>query len=133
MQKTIENEMKIGGGTFIGCGLEMALELFNHRQNQNPLSALLLLTDGEDNEYHDYSQLIKTLPKNTPCHTFGYGLNHHASLLIQIAKQSDGGTFTYIVSLLEHFRENRFFTKPVPRGRTFKVSHGPVKHKKVSH
>lgn len=113
MKKTIENEMKIRGGTYIGCGLQMALDLFNHRQNQNPLSALLLLTDGEGSEYHDYSQLMKTFPRNTPCHTFAYGLNHRASLLIQIAKQSDGETFTFIVSLFreiyEKFNErNRF-------------------------
>lgn len=98
MKKTIENQMKIGGGTFIGCGLQMAMDLFNHRQNKNPLSALLLLTDGEDSQYHDYSQLMKEFPPNTPCHTFGYGSNHQASLLIQLAKQSDGRTFTYIVS-----------------------------------
>lgn len=87
-----------GGGTFIGCGLQMGINLLNSRQTTNPLSALFLLTDGQDNEQHDYSQLMKTLPQGVLCHTFGYGPDHTASLLVQLADQGNGGTFTYIVS-----------------------------------
>jgi hypothetical protein len=76
----------------------MGIDLFTGRQTKNPLGALLLLTDGQDNQVHDYSQLMETLPDGVLCHTFGYGPDHTASLLVQLAEQGNGGTFTYIVS-----------------------------------
>ena len=90
--------MQVGSGTFIGCGLKMGIDLFVKRQTKNPLSALLLLTDGQDNKTHDYSQLMQRLPENTVCHTFGYGRDHTTALLVKLAEQGNGGTFTYIVS-----------------------------------
>lgn len=95
---TAINRISDGGGTHIGCGLQMGINLLISRQTRNPLSALLLLTDGQDNERHDYSQLMRTLPEGVLCHTFGYGPDHTASLLVQLAEQGNGGTFTYIVS-----------------------------------
>lgn len=100
MKQAINDDIRVGSGTYIGCGLEMALNLLNNRRSKNPLSALLLLTDGQDTRQHDYSQLMQTLPENTPCHTFGYGRDHETSLLIQLAEQGNGGTYTYIVSLI---------------------------------
>ena len=66
--------------------------------DKNPLGALLLLTDGQDNSKQDYSQLMERLPEGVLCHTFGYGPDHTAALLVQLAEQGNGGTFTYIVS-----------------------------------
>ncbi|CAF4533446.1 unnamed protein product [Rotaria sp. Silwood2] len=74
----------------------MGIKLFTTRQTKNPLHALLLLTDGQDNDSHDYTQLMQTLPSTVQCHTFGYGPDHTASLLVQITEQGNGGTFTYI-------------------------------------
>lgn len=74
----------------------MAIQMFRNRQTTNPLGALLLLTDGQDNQHHDYSQLMKRLPEGVVCHTFGYGSDHNAALLSLIAEQGHGGTFTYI-------------------------------------
>jgi hypothetical protein len=74
----------------------MAIRLLKNRQTNNPLAALLLLTDGEDNEHHDYSSLMESLPEGVVCHTFGYGAGHNAGLLSQLAEQGHGGTFTYI-------------------------------------
>ncbi|CAF4702353.1 unnamed protein product, partial [Rotaria magnacalcarata] len=68
------------------------------RQTKNSLSAIFLLTDGRDNDRHDYTQLMQTLPSGVQCHTFGYGPDHTASLLVRLAEQGNGGTFTYIVS-----------------------------------
>ncbi len=76
----------------------MGIDLFRNRQTKNPLSALLLLTDGQDNQQHDYTQLMGTLTEGIQCHTFGYGYDHTAALLVQLAQQGNGGTFTYIVS-----------------------------------
>ncbi|CAF5228749.1 unnamed protein product, partial [Rotaria magnacalcarata] len=52
--------------------------------------------DGQDNQTHDYTQLMQTLPEGVQCHTFGYGPDHTAALLVRLAEQGNGGTFTYI-------------------------------------
>ncbi len=78
----------------------MGINLLTSRQTKNPLGALLLLTDGQDNQKHDYSQLMRTLPEGIQCHTFGYGPDHTASLLVDLAEKGHDGTFTYIVSLI---------------------------------
>lgn len=98
MKTAITQDIKDGGGTYIGSGIEMALNLLANRQTKNPTGALLLLTDGQDNQHHDYSQLMQRLPNGILCHAFGYGPDHTASLLAQLAEQGNGGTFTYIVS-----------------------------------
>jgi hypothetical protein len=41
---------------------------------------------------------MTTLPEGVLCHTFGYGPDHTAALLVQLAEQGNEGTFTYIVS-----------------------------------
>lgn len=76
----------------------MAIDILTRRQTKNPVGAVLLLTDGQDNSIHDYSNLMSTLPERVMCHTFGYGPDHTASLLAQLAEQGNNGTFTYIVS-----------------------------------
>lgn len=103
MKNTIRNSLGDGGGTYIGRGLEMGINHLRNRQTKNPISALLLLTDGQDNEQHNYTELMQTLPEGVQCHTFGYGPDHTASLLVQITEQGNGGTFSYIVSL-KHFQ-----------------------------
>jgi hypothetical protein len=80
----------------------MGIDMFIRRQTKNPLGALLLLTDGQDGQTYNYSQLMKTLPEGVMCHTFGYGPDHTAPLLVQLAEQGNGGTFTYIVSIIVH-------------------------------
>ncbi len=96
--RAINDDIRDGGGTYIGCGLQMGIDIFTSRQTKNPLGALLLLTDGQDNQEHDYSQLMDTLPEGVLCHAFGYGPDHTAALLVQLAERGNGGTFTYIVS-----------------------------------
>ena len=77
----------------------MGIDLLTRRQTKNPLGALLLLTDGQDNQRHDYTPMMQALPEGAQCHTFGYGPDHTADLLVELAQQGNGGTFTYIVSL----------------------------------
>jgi len=96
LRNAIEQHIHAGGGTYIGSGLEMGIQLLKNRQTSNPLGAILLLTDGQDNEHHNYSTLMEALPDGVVCHTFGYGSDHKASLLSQLAEQGHGGTFTYI-------------------------------------
>jgi hypothetical protein len=94
----INDDIEDGFSTYIGCGLEMGIEIFRRRQTRNPISALFLLTDGQDDEIHDYSHVMRRLPEGVACHAFGYGSDHAAALLVQLAEHGNGGTFTYIVS-----------------------------------
>ncbi|CAF1924119.1 unnamed protein product [Rotaria magnacalcarata] len=97
LRNAITQNIRASGGTYIGSGLEMAIKLLRDRQAANPLGALLLLTDGQDNQRHDYSNLMEQLPEGVACHTFGYGSDHNnAALLSQLTEQGHGGTFTYI-------------------------------------
>jgi hypothetical protein len=98
LKKTINDDIHASGGTYIGCGLEKGIQIFTSRQTKNPVSALLLLTDGQDNDKHDYSQLMQTFSEDAVCYTFGYGSDHSPSLLAKLAEQGNDGTFTYVVS-----------------------------------
>ncbi|CAF4891547.1 unnamed protein product [Rotaria sp. Silwood1] len=94
--KTEINSISSEGGTYIGSGLQMGIDLVVNRQTKNPLAALLVLTDGHDNQEHNYTQIMSTLPEGVQCYTFGYGLDHNAQLLVKLAEQGNDGTFTYI-------------------------------------
>ncbi|CAM4862840.1 unnamed protein product [Rotaria socialis] len=96
LRNAITENIRAAGGTYIGSGLDMAIKLLRNRRATNPLGAMLVLTDGQDNERHDYSNLMEQLPEGVVCHTFGYGSDHNAAVLSQIAEQGHGGTFTYI-------------------------------------
>ena len=98
LTRAINDDLHGVGGTYIGSGLRMGINLLNTRRTKNPIAALLLLTDGQDNHSHYYGQLLSTLPTDVQCHTFGYGPDHLASSLVQIAEMGNNGSFTYIVS-----------------------------------
>jgi hypothetical protein len=52
----------------------MTIQLLRNRQTTNPLGAILLLTDGQDNKHHNYSTLMEGLPEGVVCHTFATAL-----------------------------------------------------------
>eukprot|EP01103_Thecamoeba_quadrilineata_P007420 TRINITY_DN172_c2_g1_i1.p1 TRINITY_DN172_c2_g1~~TRINITY_DN172_c2_g1_i1.p1 ORF type:complete len:617 (-),score=139.65 TRINITY_DN172_c2_g1_i1:82-1899(-) len=84
------------GGTSIGAGLDIALSALERRQSKNPVSSLLLLTDGQDQSvYNQLETLAKRLPDGCSAHSFGYGTDHDAKVLGRFAELT-GGTFTYI-------------------------------------
>ena len=92
----LRGNIQADGGTYIGSGLNMAIQLLNNRRTKNPVGTLLLLTDGQDNQFHDYTAIMRGLPSEVVCHTFGYGLGHRSDLLSQLAEQGNNGTFTFI-------------------------------------
>ncbi|CAF3222183.1 unnamed protein product [Rotaria sp. Silwood2] len=96
LNMVINDDIEDGFSTDIGGGLEMGIEVLRRRQTKNPIGALFLLTDGQDDEVHDYSDIMERLPRGVVCHTFGYGSDHEAALLVQLAEQGNDGTFTYI-------------------------------------
>ena len=101
MQASITNDIRHGPGTSIGAGLEYGIQLLTNRQARNPIGALLLLTDGQDTyPWYNYSQLMQNFPADVICHTFGYDCDHIPSLLVELAKRGNEGTFTYVVRWL---------------------------------
>ncbi|UJR17454.1 hypothetical protein I4U23_004349 [Adineta vaga] len=96
LKNTIADSIASRGGTYIGSGLQCGIDLLVSHRTRNPLGALLLLTDSQDNQQHDYTQLMRTLPETVQCHTFGYGPDHTATLLAELAQQGHEASFTYI-------------------------------------
>ncbi|XP_021727662.1 uncharacterized protein LOC110694802 [Chenopodium quinoa] len=99
--------------TNIIAGLETAAMILEKRSEMNPVSSIILLSDGQDRRYKDSLDALKTLPlylRNNdtsvsvsqtgavPVHTFGLGHDHNATVLHAIA-DSSGGTFSYIESI----------------------------------
>ncbi|CAF1017086.1 unnamed protein product [Adineta steineri] len=96
LKDTVNNDIHSQGGTYIGSGIQLGIDLLRQRQTKNPLGAILVLTDGQDNDHHDYTSLMETLPEGVQLHSFGYGSDHTANVLVKLAEQGNGGTFTYI-------------------------------------
>ncbi|PWA56004.1 zinc finger (C3HC4-type RING finger) family protein [Artemisia annua] len=86
------NSLVADGGTDIAEALKKGSKVMTDRKFKNPVSGMILLSDGQDN----YIRGPFTLPDNRiPIHTFGFGADHDANLLYSISEQS-GGMFSFI-------------------------------------
>ena len=100
----IINELKDRGGTVINSGVKLALDLIKNRKYKNPITSIFLLSDGVDNEQHKAIYTIQNTIKvsniieNFTISSFGFGQDHDANLMREIAK-SQGGNFYYIDDL----------------------------------
>jgi len=92
--------LNAAGGTNIGRGLGLGLQMLAARKTKNPVTSVLLLTDGQDGgALSQVSQLVKTsLPPGSSIHCFGFGSDHDAKVLSSIAETARG-TFTYIEAI----------------------------------
>ncbi|CAN8301064.1 unnamed protein product [Cochlearia groenlandica] len=103
------NALVSNGGTNIEMGVRKGARVLVERRFKNPVSSIVLLSDGQDSynsflspndsRIPDYKAY---LPKETngnyiPVHTFGFGSDHDASTMHSIAETS-GGTFSFIES-----------------------------------
>jgi Mg-chelatase subunit ChlD len=96
------NSLTAGGGTNIVEGLKMGGKVIEDRKYKNPVSSIILLSDGQDT-YNvssntvgakiDYKSLLPS--RYLPVHAFGFGGDHDAAALHSIAEAS-GGTFSFI-------------------------------------
>mmetsp|Transcript_59776 Transcript_59776/g.151397 ORF Transcript_59776/g.151397 Transcript_59776/m.151397 type:complete len:564 (-) Transcript_59776:138-1829(-) len=86
-----------GGGTCIANGLETALEVAEKRRQRNPVSAILLLTDGQDGSSRQQLPSLVARAQRTGCslYTFGFGADHDARLLADLAEQAQT-PFTFV-------------------------------------
>jgi uncharacterized protein YegL len=78
-----------GGGTSIAAGLDTALSVMERRRQRNKVSAILLLTDGQDGSTRGRlpDLLRRSASANCAIYAFGFGSDHDAALLSEIAEQ----------------------------------------------
>ncbi|XP_057485392.1 E3 ubiquitin-protein ligase WAV3-like [Actinidia eriantha] len=104
------NSLAANGGTNIAEGLRKGAKVMEDRKEKNPVSSIILLSDGQDtytvtgsNQKEPNYQLLIPLAIHgndnagfkTPVHAFGFGTDHDASLMHSISEIS-GGTFSFI-------------------------------------
>eukprot|EP00698_Gefionella_okellyi_P001656 TRINITY_DN11554_c0_g1_i1.p1 TRINITY_DN11554_c0_g1~~TRINITY_DN11554_c0_g1_i1.p1 ORF type:complete len:647 (+),score=145.72 TRINITY_DN11554_c0_g1_i1:57-1943(+) len=88
------------GSTSISLGLKLALDVLRARRTTNPVTSILLLTDGEDDSArNDCPVLLRDgLPENATVFTFGFGARHDAAVMMDVA-ECGHGMFTFIEQL----------------------------------
>ncbi|KAF8110309.1 hypothetical protein N665_0085s0038 [Sinapis alba] len=98
------NSLVAGGGTNIAEGLKIGARVIADRRWKNPVSGMMLLSDGQDNFTlsrsqvrlrTDYESLLPSSVNRIPIHTFGFGVDHDAELMHTISQVSSG-TFSFI-------------------------------------
>ncbi|KAK1627750.1 hypothetical protein QYE76_002065 [Lolium multiflorum] len=107
-ERAVES-LAANGGTNIKEGLREAAKVIAGRRSKNAVSAVILLSDGQDNctlRYGaagatDYNALLPSSlvrsgdGPSTPVHAFGFGKDHDSAAMHTIA-EATGGTFSFI-------------------------------------
>ena len=100
--KNIIDKIESKGGTNIASGLEIAVELLKKlkkKNNKGRSSAVMLLSDGCDNQLDDLKlgEHLKSLTKGQgllfTLNTFGYGSDHDPKIMKRLANLRDGSFF----------------------------------------
>ncbi|KAL7114866.1 hypothetical protein ACP275_04G148800 [Erythranthe tilingii] len=101
------NSLVANGGTNIAEGLRKGAKVMEDRREKNPVSSIILLSDGQDTytitqNRPNYEMLLplSVRPNESstfkiPVHAFGFGGDHDASSMHSISEAS-GGTFSFI-------------------------------------
>ncbi len=90
--------IKATGGTNIAAAMDVSLAILKQRRFQNPVTSILLLSDGLDEGAQERVQQLLdqyAVQESFTLNTFGYGSDHDADLMDDLAKQKDG-TFYFI-------------------------------------
>lgn len=79
-----------GGGTSISAGMDVAIAAMEQRRCRNRVSAILLLTDGQDHSTRPHIPALISRSTNAKCsvYAFGFGADHDAALLSEISEQA---------------------------------------------
>lgn len=106
------NSLVANGGTNIAEGLRKGAKIMEDRREKNPVTSIILLSDGQDTytvnstgggqNLPDYQLLLPLSIRpdeasgfKIPVHAFGFGADHDASSMHSISEIS-GGTFSFI-------------------------------------
>merc|ERR1719453_974456 len=97
--------LSAGGGTSIAAGLGTGLSVMEQRRQRNKVSAILVLTDGQDGSTRHQLPNLMTRAKQANCsvYSFGFGRDHDAALLSDLAEQAQT-PFTFVEDT-ENIRE----------------------------
>merc|ERR1719191_131068 len=89
--------LQANGGTSIAAGLDSGLLGMEQRRQRNKVSAILLLTDGQDSSTRrQIPDLVRrAAAANCAIYAFGFGADHDAALLSEIAEQAQT-PFTFV-------------------------------------
>lgn len=104
--KGVNNSLTARGSTNIVAGLRTAIDLLTQRKEVNDISAIFLLSDGDDtcgNKLPAFKAFFAQLDlqpsqNNYQIHSFGYGDDHNEEILCMISDRKQG-KFYNIVTL----------------------------------
>jgi len=90
-------QLHAGGGTSIAAGLNMGLSVMEQRRQRNKVSSIMLLTDGQDGSTRGQlpALLARARQANCSVYAFGFGKDHDAALLSNLAEQAQT-PFTFV-------------------------------------
>ena len=92
-------KMQAGGMTNIRLGLELGMTFLKQRMMENPVSAVMLLTDGHGGAPDQGTlQRWENEVGGVPIHCFGFGANHDARALANIGEVAHG-SFTFVENI----------------------------------
>jgi hypothetical protein len=79
--------LSAGGGTSVSAGLSMALRVLRERRQCNPVSAVLLLSDGQDAGGAEVCGPVAAAlgTAGATVHTWGFGDDHDPLLMSALA------------------------------------------------
>lgn len=88
------NQLHANGGTSITNGMDVAFKVLKERKYINSISSIFLLTDGLDGDaYHGVQQALTSRKMEDAVFSiscFGFGSDHDATLMTNIAKLRKG-------------------------------------------
>lgn len=102
--ETVISRIKAGGGTNLSAGVFRGLDIVETRTDARPVTSVLLLTDGLSNRgVLDASRLklgvemaLQRIGAPTSLFTFGVGDTHDANGLVEMARASAGGVYSFL-------------------------------------
>lgn len=102
--KKVIEQMNVRGGTCINAGVSKALQDIKERKYKNEITSIFLLSDGVDNVGSEALGVIQNsiskanIQDHLTISTFGFGKDHDANVMREIAK-NNGGNFYFIDNL----------------------------------
>merc|ERR1711904_376633 len=94
------SQIYAGGGTSIASGLDCGIAVMEQRRQRNPVGAVFLLTDGQDNTSRDQIQQLigRARAAHSSVYAFGFGEDHDTAILNAVAESAQT-PFTYVERL----------------------------------
>ncbi|CAD8145074.1 unnamed protein product [Paramecium pentaurelia] len=101
----IISKIQANGGTEISLGTQMALKQIKYRKCVNNVTAIFVLSDGQDESaVFKLQKQLAYYQQTLTIHSFGFGSDHDAKLMTKISNLGKGSFyFVNNISLLDEF------------------------------